>query len=285
MRKRLIVNADDFGISPGVNRGIVEANQKGIVTSTTLMVNMPYAQSAVELTKIHTSRMGIGLHITLTEGRPVLPAHDVPRLVTRDGTFRHLIRFLVSSPNPEDIHREITAQFRRFVELTGTKPDHIDTHQFCCNWIPAAFSAYVEMALEHNIPMRSPISHLDIETLRDLLNVMGGGIVNEATYLMIRPIAKRIIEANRRSLAQKGTPNWPDGFEFHFYDEGVTHDSLLNILKNLPEGTTEFMCHPGCDRDSGDFLPRELELRLLTDNRTLRMIEALDIELRSFADL
>ena len=86
MTRMLIVNADDFNRSPGVSRGIVEAHEKGIVTSTTVMVNLPGLRASLDLLRGYP-RLGVGLHVNLTFGSPVVPAEQVPSLVDAEGRF------------------------------------------------------------------------------------------------------------------------------------------------------------------------------------------------------
>ena len=101
----LIVNADDFGLSPGVSRGILRAHWEGIVTSTTFMVNFPWAAEMAGLLR-RAPRLGVGLHLNLTTGAPVLPPAEVPSLVGPDGRFgRSLVR-LIDRMRPAEAERE-----------------------------------------------------------------------------------------------------------------------------------------------------------------------------------
>lgn len=128
--ERIIINADDFGLTPGVNRGIVECHEAGSVTSTTLLVNGPAAREAVALAT-DRPRLGVGLHLNLTAGTPVLPPERVPSLVSRDGVFpgkrRMLLGITVGTARPGEIEAEVAAQIERCREL-GIEPTHIDSH-------------------------------------------------------------------------------------------------------------------------------------------------------------
>ena len=130
-KKRLIVNADDLGLSPGVNRGILEAHLRGVVSSSTLMVNMPSALSGAALVRAEAPRLGLGLHLNLSHGRPLLPPEEVPSLVRADGRFVSVSRGLASARcwHPKEVRAELEAQLARFGELTGGLPDHLDSHQ------------------------------------------------------------------------------------------------------------------------------------------------------------
>ena len=281
--KRLIVNADDFGISAGVNQGILDAYKHGIVTSTSLMVNMPNADKAVRMKKSHAPQLGLGLHFTLSWGKPVLPAQEVPSLVTSDGTFPNAFDIRPWTFKAEHLHAEMTAQFQRFIDLTGEMPDHIDNHQFVANSLPKAFSILLDLSRKHGIPIRNPSPFLDINTLKDLLEFMGGGKINFIVLFFL----KKYVKSNKALLKQHAKPEWPDHFEYHFYEYGSNFDNLAKILGELPEGTTELMCHPGYIEDLDDPYsnPREHELQLLTNPKILELIKNQYIELISFAEL
>jgi len=281
--KRLIVNADDFGISAGVNQGILEANKHGIVTSTSLMVNMPYADEAVRMKKSLAPRLGLGLHLTLSWGKPILPAREVPSLVTSDGTFPNAFDIRPWTFKADHLRAEMTAQLQRFRDLTGEMPDHIDSHQFVANILPKAFSVLIDLSKKHGIPIRNPSPFLDIKTIKDLLEHMGDEKIN----ILVLIFLKRYIKSNQAILKHHEKPGWPDRFEYHFYEHGSNLDNLTNILRELPEGTTELMCHPGYieDLDEPYRYPREVELRLLTYQKILEIIRIQNIELISFAEL
>ncbi len=126
MSRLLIVNADDFGLTAGVNRGIITAHERGIVTSTTMMVNMPGFADAVALAA-RTPGLAVGLHLNLTYGRPLLPAAEVRSLIDRDGCFVRDPRFVMERGSAEEIRAEFNAQAERFI-ATGLRLSHLDSH-------------------------------------------------------------------------------------------------------------------------------------------------------------
>lgn len=148
--KYLIVNADDFGLSPGVNRGIVEAYLAGGITSTTLMVNMPGFQDAMNRSR-SLPHLGVGLHFNLTSGTPVSDANLVPSLVQQDGTFRDFR--LALARNERDIEIELAAQWNRFI-ASGLRPTHLDSHHHIHQIFPSVYEAMTNLAIKENIPMR-----------------------------------------------------------------------------------------------------------------------------------
>ncbi|NRS46943.1 chitin disaccharide deacetylase [Brevibacillus sp. HB2.2] len=147
---KLIVNADDFGYSKGVNLGIVEAHREGVVTSATLMVNMEGFEHAVGLAKEHPT-LGVGIHLVLTCGSPV--SQDVPSLTDGEGRFRRGQDHLISAA-PEEIERELRAQLGRFV-ASGLKLTHIDSHHHV-HAHPAVLPIVLKLAEEYRVPVRYP---------------------------------------------------------------------------------------------------------------------------------
>lgn len=123
MTKYLIINADDCGLAPGVNRAIIELHEAGLVKSTSLMVNMPgFHDAARRLINIPT--LGVGLHLNLSSGSPIAPAEWVPSLVDDEGGFSEELNW-----NEQDIMIELRAQMNRLLSA-GIRPTHIDSHRF-----------------------------------------------------------------------------------------------------------------------------------------------------------
>jgi predicted glycoside hydrolase/deacetylase ChbG (UPF0249 family) len=269
MTRQLIVNADDLGLSPGTNQGIFEAHQRGIVTSTTAMVNMPEAAAGIARLQAQAPEMGIGLHLVLTTGRPVLPPEQVPSLVQADGTFYYngqqpLAR--AADYDPAEITAELRAQFDRFVTLAGRLPDHIDAHHHAAYHIPAAFSVLLELAEKHHLPIRRAATWLDHPD----------------------PEKAGPFDETLRALYAAGPqPRWPDYFETRFYDEQATLENLIALLAALPAGTTELMCHPGYYDGFPMYYAaqRDRELAVLTDPTIRAAVEAQGIRLITFAAL
>lgn len=126
MARMLIVNADDFGLTAGVNRGVIESHQRGIVTSATMMVNMPGFADAVAQAAGHPG-LAVGLHLNLTYGRPLSPPEELPSLVDEDGGFVRREDHAPRNGAPAEIRAEFLAQARRFL-ATGLPLSHLDTH-------------------------------------------------------------------------------------------------------------------------------------------------------------
>jgi predicted glycoside hydrolase/deacetylase ChbG (UPF0249 family) len=123
MIRRLIVNADDFGLTPGVSAGILAAHRHGIVTSTTMLVNRPVPKDTVACAR--DAGLGVGLHVNLTLGRPITRGAS---LVDGKGGFVRDARRAAARAKASDVEREVAAQIERFEKLTRARPTHLDSH-------------------------------------------------------------------------------------------------------------------------------------------------------------
>lgn len=145
---KLIINADDFGISKAINFGIIEGFKSGVVTSTTLMCNMEATEHAVNLAK-ENPKLGVGIHLVLTVGKPL--AKNVNTLVDDKGDFLKYDQ-IGKSASIEDIRKEFRSQFEKFLSF-GIMPTHIDTHHHIHS-MKNVFSVVYELANEYHIPVR-----------------------------------------------------------------------------------------------------------------------------------
>jgi predicted glycoside hydrolase/deacetylase ChbG (UPF0249 family) len=202
--KRLIVNADDLGRTHGINTGVFEAHRLGIVTSATAMVNYESIREAASMSR-ENPKLGIGLHVALTGGRTALPSSRVPSLVGKDGAQPAKPEGL-SGARSAEIAAEVEAQFRKFIEVFGRKPTHLDSHHHS-HRLPDVFEAVSSLARREGLPVRNA----------------GGSMVED--------LKKAGLRTN-------------DAFEEGFFDKGVSLANLLRIIDTLPQGSTELMCHP-----------------------------------------
>jgi predicted glycoside hydrolase/deacetylase ChbG (UPF0249 family) len=250
--KRLIVNADDFGRSAGVNLGIVRAHRDGIVTSTTFMTNAPGTEHAASLARA-TPDLDVGVHLVLTYARPLSNPSRIRSLVREDGSFWRPSELLVRTIDRAEALTEYRAQFVRARALIGREPTHVDTH----HWVhdhPALSWAVSELARETGAAART-----HTPTQRDEYRAKG---VRTA-----------------------------DHFTREFQHPGhIGLGDLLTLLARLEDGVTELMCHPGepdpeLVATSAYARERPLELAVLTDPRVRSAIERDHITLTTFADL
>jgi|LFRM01.2.fsa_nt_gb predicted glycoside hydrolase/deacetylase ChbG (UPF0249 family) len=151
---KLIVNADDFGYSDGVNLGIIEAHRSGIVTSTSAMVTMPSIDHAVGIARFHP-RLAIGLHLNITCGKPLA---SVPSLTKKGGLFyKPKDKPDESLFKKEEIKQEFQAQYNEFIRKFGKPPSHLDTHLYAHQVYRTVGEAIREFALEKKLPVRGMI--------------------------------------------------------------------------------------------------------------------------------
>jgi predicted glycoside hydrolase/deacetylase ChbG (UPF0249 family) len=261
--RQLIVNADDYGRSPGVSRGILQAHREGIVTSTTVMINQPGVEDQLA-EALDCPGLGVGLHLTFSAWRPVLPAEAVPGLLDEDGMFleQHTLWAQAEEIPLDQLRAELAAQVDRFVALAGGPPDHLDCHHFA-HLYPPFFQVYADL--------RQAVKTLPfLEGFpRDLVRGM---------------IATNSALVRSRRLAH------PDHFVSTFFGrKALVLDNLLALLDALPEGVSELMCHPGYDdpalAPSAYRAEREMELALLTHPAVRERISDLGIELVTFGVL
>ena len=151
--RRLIVNADDFGLTGGVSRGILRAHREGLVTSTTVLASLP-AQPELDATAAASPGLGLGLHFNLTWGRPVSPAETVASLVDADGRFGRDLAALQERARPDEVRRECEAQIEAFARRFGRGPTHLDSHHHA-HRVPRVMDAVVDVVVAARVPLRS----------------------------------------------------------------------------------------------------------------------------------
>jgi predicted glycoside hydrolase/deacetylase ChbG (UPF0249 family) len=278
MCKKLIINADDYGRSPGVSRGILQAHREGIVTSTTVMINQAKVEAQLAEALL-CPELGIGLHLAFSAWRPILPQETIPSLVDQDGFFlnQHDLWVRAEEISPAHLHAELTAQLERFAAWAGRLPDHLDCHHFV-HLYPPFFQVYADLAAKYHLPLRVPFPpeadfQRAVATLPYLeefpLDLVRGMIVTNSALLEARQLSH------------------PDHFISTFFGtEALTLDYLLDLLRSLPDGISELMCHPGYDdpalAGSTYRRERELELGLLTHPAVRACVAELGIDLVTF---
>lgn len=265
--KRLIINSDDYGRTPDISRGIRTAHQHGVVTSTTCMMNIPTTAADIALALDETPGLGLGVHLVLTMGRPIVPELARSSLTDEHGNLFKLDSFMqrAADLDLDEIRTEWRAQVEAFVRAAGRKPTHLDSHHHSSYFTPAWFRAMLELAREFDCAVRFPFT---------------GQIPGEwdETFRHVPEILREL------------NPRKPDAFFSEFYDEGASEDTLLRLIRELPEGTSEIMCHPGyVDHDfvqeSIYNRQRKRELDILTAESVKEAIQASGIALISFSDL
>jgi predicted glycoside hydrolase/deacetylase ChbG (UPF0249 family) len=281
MLRQLIVNADDLGLSIEVTQGILEAHQNGIVTSTSLMVNMPAAEESVNMVLEQAPGLGIGLHINFTAGVPSSPVEQVPDLVAEAGEFRSNREQVANlySVDFGQLHAELSAQLRRFEELVGRPPDHLDSHHHITYLHPRAVTMMAQLAVNLGIPIRKAIP----DRATALATVVELGLAADESQA-----AGQVDELLSAVSATKVV--MPDRFIAEFFGQRATMGDLLNLLIDTQEGITELMCHPAAPGESLKALTgyadrRADELEILTHPTVREFIHSQFIQLVNFSDI
>jgi len=285
--RRLIVNADDFGFTSGVNRAIVKAHADGIVTSATLMANGPAFCEAKELAKQLPS-LSTGCHVVLIDGEPVLPPARVLSL-TKSGQFGNSLksfaaRVFTGKLEAAEIAAEAAAQIRK-VQSAGVRVSHFDTHKHT-HIFPKVLYPLLLAAAECGVrAVRNPFGPRLPSRLSELLK-RPNLWTRWAEMRVLGTFAGKFQEAVQREGFV--TPDGTLGIEV----TGTLNETLFTaIATSIPEGTWEFVCHPGfndSDLQSAKTRlreSRELELRVLTLPRTREILRRQGVELISYRDL
>lgn len=289
--RRLIVNADDFGLTPGVNRAIAEANRSGVLTSATMMANAQAAQDAISAAKslptLHT-----GCHIVLIDGEPV--SRDLPSLTDGRATearsrFRSSLRDFAGAAlrrrlSQEEIQREAEAQVRK-IQAAGLSITHLDSHKHT-HMFPHVLRPVLRAARACGVrAVRNPFEPLRCWPHNKLLAEPALWL-RSAGVLCFQLFAAEF----RRAIKEEGILS-TDGTVGIAATGKLDQAMLLRILGALPQGTWELVCHPGySDADlkaAGTRLTtsREVELSALTSAQTKEALARQKIELISYADL
>jgi chitin disaccharide deacetylase len=277
----LIVNADDFGLTSGVNRGILEAHTHGIVTSATLMAGGSKFQEAAALAA-QVPELSVGCHVVLVDGVPTLNATKLPSLTAGpDGCFRQsLIRFAGRATtgrlDPAQIEAEITAQIRK-LQAAGIRVSHIDSHKHT-HMFPAVFKPLLRASKACGVrAVRNPFE--------PLVFAMNGNWKRRFKLGILR----RYQAGFARHLADAGmvTPNGCIGI---VATGGLTLAKFTSLIENLPEGTWEFVSHPGYNDADLDRIAtrlrdsRDQELAILTSESVKELIRREGIDLISYRE-
>jgi hopanoid biosynthesis associated protein HpnK len=271
--KQLILNADDFGLTRGVNDGIIRAHQEGILTSATLMACGDAFDHAVDLAKANP-RLGIGCHLVLVGGNAVASPDEIPTLADKDGRLMESLGVFVTRLSSglirvKEIEREFRAQIQK-IRATGIEPTHLDTHKHT-HAHPAVMQALGRIAREFGITrVRKPIE--DLRDSWESSRVQGSFI----SWELVAAAAARAAAPLFYSAARKYALRSPDYFLGLAMTGHLGPEALRRMIGAVREGSTEIMLHPGiCDSDL-----QKLETRLL-QQRSAEMEALIDPGVKS----
>jgi predicted glycoside hydrolase/deacetylase ChbG (UPF0249 family) len=255
MAARLILNADDFGLTRGINRAIAELHTAGALTSATLMATGLAFDDAVVIARAHPS-LGIGCHIVLTDGTPAAPLHQIPSLLGPDGkTFRpKLSSFLLAlaggTVREGEILVEALAQIRK-LQSAGIAVTHLDTHKHTHIWPPVT-RAVLAAARETGVSaIRNPFEPKWSLSLgsAELARTLQVRLIRylQPRFLALPDIRNGQIRATDGTLGISATGN-------------LNSTTLTALLAHMPEGTWEICCHPGYNDADLDAIATRLRI-------------------------
>jgi hopanoid biosynthesis associated protein HpnK len=286
--KYLILNADDFGVTRGVNQGIIRAHREGILSSATLMANGPAFDDAVEQATANP-KLGVGCHLVLVGGKSVARREDVASLADSQGNLPQSLPVFVAKLSSGMIPtKQIEAEMRAQVEkirAAGITPTHLDTHKHT-HAHPRVMEALGKVAKELGINrVRKPVENLH-DSWQSMQADEKGFSMQIVAAGAVRTIAPRFF-----AIARKYGLIFPDYFLGLAVTGQVSAAALRRMVDTLDEGSTEIMLHPGiCDSDlvqSGSRLreQRETELAALLDPGVRSALEERRIRLISYREL
>jgi chitin disaccharide deacetylase len=286
MPTRLIINADDFGLTPGINRAVAELHAAGAVTSATLMAGGTAFEHAVSVSHAHPS-LGVGCHVLLTDGVPVSDARSIPTLLGKGGrSFRpklseFLLAVLSGRVRGEEIEREALAQIER-LQRAGIALTHLDTHKHT-HMLPGVSRPLLAAAERAGVPaVRNPFEkHWSLE-------VSHSPMLRYLQVQLSRSLRKRFAALPQ---IRSGRINTTDGTVGISATGNLDAENLQKILEAMPEGTWELVCHPGYNDSDLDSVTtrlrgtREVEYRALLKAFSGQPKHSLPIKLVNYGSL
>lgn len=281
--RKVIVNADDFGLCRGVNEGIILAHQKGILTSATLMANMPGFEHAVELSR-QNKRLGVGVHLNIVRGQPVSPVNKVRSLLNSEdyffsNVFLILEKLMLRKIHLKEIEREFRAQIEKLLK-NNIKISHFDSEKHVHS-LPSLFKIIIKLGKEYDIRRIRYINEVCFSL--PLIQSFESFFISLSCSFM-----KKRIKENGIMITDK------------FY--GICHSGRMSslkikkILSCLEQGVIEIMVHPGfitqelkgLEKKIGSYYInkyREKELNALLNPELKEIIKERKIHLISFSEL
>jgi len=258
--KYLIINGDDYGYTPSVSAGIRYVHNKGFLTTTSAFMNTPYVLDQLDIANNECQQLGLGVHLNLTMGVPLSLPHKIKSIVNSEGEFysrKELLKVL-----DKIVSQHVEAEWRAQIELflsRGYKLDHVDSHHNISYIREDLFKLMVDLAVEYKFFIRCPT-----------------------------PDLKNIHQVS--SIQKKAGILSPDRTIISFFKEGVSLNNIAHILKGLPNGVSELVCHPGhideeLINDTKYSYIREKELEILLDKSVKKIINSRQIKLAKYQDV
>ena len=276
----VIINADDFGLTPGVNRGILNGFRDGVLTSTTMLVNLRFFEDAVAIAKDNPD-LPVGIHLSLLWGRPLTDPSRIPTLVDNDGCFPRSLgtlarRYFLGRISLEEVSTELRAQVRKFLDA-GLLPTHLDTHKHVHS-LPGILHALISLAGELGIKkIRLPYEN-------------GKAAARPSWKIAAQRSFVRFLCRDSRARLHRAGVKTTDHFVGIDHMEHLDAPAFRERLGSLDDGVTEVMCHPGyVDEHLSEFARtpphRETELAGLCDREVSELVASKGIRLMHYGEL
>jgi hopanoid biosynthesis associated protein HpnK len=290
--RRLIINADDFGMTAGVNRAVTEAHAAGVVTSATMMANETATADAIGRAS-QSPRLSVGCHVVLVDGRPLSLPNRVPSLIGfhngdgphfRPGIAGLAMAALSTKVSEPEVHAEASTQIET-LKKQGVNLSHIDCHMHS-HILPVILRGVLQAARDHGIvAVRNPF-----EPAWSVSATRKGTSLRSWTRSLQVSIL-RALEQQFRSTVKEDGVKTPDGTIGIAVTGLLDRDLLVRLVSAMPDGTWELVTHPGYNDDdltnaTTDLKrSRAVELEVLTSPETLDLLRKRGIRLISYRDL
>lgn len=284
--KKLIINADDFGLTCGVNKGIIEGYQAKVITSVSIFPNMPGYEDAIRLLN-QNPNLSVGVHLNITCGSPISSKEKIHTLINKEGYFLKLPqlikRLLLNQIDLNQIKLEFKTQIGKIIS-DGILPAHIDSHQYI-HVYPDVFKIVIDLSKKYNIPkVRYPYEKFKVRFIKQFFSKQN--LTRTLLCILLKLYTSRQVLIKNDIIV-------PDNFLGIMMDTKYPLLTFENMLRSVKEGANEIVCHPGYVDDELIKLtpyiqyvyPRRNELDTILHPRIKKLIKDLDIELISYKEL
>ncbi|QTE74991.1 ChbG/HpnK family deacetylase [Clostridiales bacterium FE2010] len=279
---KLIITADDYGMSKAVNKAIDSGIEAGLITATNVMTNMPYYNEAKKI--IDDKSASVGMHWVLTCGQPVLPKEEIPTLVAPNGEFYDYPdfrnRYRKHMIDDDEIKKELIAQYNLFIEHVGV-PDYWNTHQnFHVDF--GIYAKIIQLAKELGITRMRSHQRIYVPASDDT-DLM------PLSWRLIEPIKSRMLNVWQGNAHKKGMRS-PDGLIVNMNRSDVYRlDYTFNHINWEHNTIGEYVIHPATEADSpyfGEIVERRIwEYKSFSSDETRRTIHNADLILVNYSDI
>ena len=281
--RRLIINADDFGMSEAVNEAVIRAYKEGVLTSTSLMVTGAACEQAVKLARENPG-LAVGIHLVTVVGKSVLPHSEIPTLVDREGNFSNNpvaagLKYFFLARARRELRKELAAQFEKF-RSTGLALSHIDGHLHL-HVHPVIFNAALELGVKHGTRrMRVPVEERQLALEFDHTN----RFLKTVHALLFGVLARYM----KRKLRKRGF-TFPERVYGNLQSGRMNERYCLYAIDRLTAETSEIYLHPAVYPDerllNNDERQCSIEFEALTSKKVKERVEQLGIKLTKYFEI